>query len=111
MKWEVKHSESKNAFNIIGTELGGKYKIARIPYFVAKYSEEVSEREKLEAEQHAKLIACAPEMFEKLKETLDVLKWYMNNTYPDDDKHEDFFNIGMNDITQIEQLIQKAVEQ
>jgi len=56
------------------------------------------------------LIACAPEMLEKLKETLDVLKWYMNNAHPEDGQHESFFNIGMNDVTQIEELINKATE-
>ena len=29
---KIKHSESKNAWNIIGDIAGGKYKIARIPY-------------------------------------------------------------------------------
>jgi hypothetical protein len=29
---KIKHSESKNAWNIIGNIAGGKYKIARIPY-------------------------------------------------------------------------------
>jgi hypothetical protein len=32
MKTKVVHSQSKTAWNIIGTELGGKFKIARIPY-------------------------------------------------------------------------------
>jgi hypothetical protein len=32
MKTKVVHSQSKLAWNIIGQELGGKYKIARIPY-------------------------------------------------------------------------------
>ena len=32
MKTKVVHSQSKNAWNIVGEELGGKYKIARIPY-------------------------------------------------------------------------------
>lgn len=32
IKVKVKHSESKTAWNIIGTMLGDKYKIARIPY-------------------------------------------------------------------------------
>lgn len=31
-KTEVKHSESKDAWNVIGTIPGLKYKIARIPY-------------------------------------------------------------------------------
>lgn len=32
MKTKVIHSQSKNAWNVVGEELGGKYKIARIPY-------------------------------------------------------------------------------
>lgn len=69
-----------------------------------KYSEP-SYKERLYNE---KLIACAPEMLSKLKETLEVIKWYMNNTHPDDNQHSDFFNIGMNDIAEIEELIKKA---
>jgi hypothetical protein len=58
-EWKIRHSESKDAFNIIGTVLGGNYKIARIPYLVT---------ESLEAEHNAKLIACAPELLEALQE-------------------------------------------
>ena len=29
---KVVHSESKSAWNVVGTELGGKYKIATVPY-------------------------------------------------------------------------------
>ena len=32
MKTKVVHSQSKLAWNVIGTELGLKYKIARVPY-------------------------------------------------------------------------------
>ena len=32
MKTKVVHSQSKNAWNVVGMEAGGKYKIARIPY-------------------------------------------------------------------------------
>jgi len=64
---------------------------------------------KQQASKRAKFIILAPLMLEKLKETLDVLKWYMNNTHPEDNQHESFFNIGMNDISQIEELIKKAL--
>jgi hypothetical protein len=33
-KTKVVHSESKDAWNVVGTDWGGKYKIARIPYLV-----------------------------------------------------------------------------
>jgi len=32
MKTRVVHSQSKLAWNVVGTELGLKYKIARVPY-------------------------------------------------------------------------------
>jgi len=67
-KWIIKHSISKDAFNIVGTVLGGNYKIARIPYLRTETLEDVNEKEKLEAENNAKLIACAPEMLETLME-------------------------------------------
>jgi intein-encoded DNA endonuclease-like protein len=32
IKTKVVHSQSKSAWNVIGTTLGAKYKIARVPY-------------------------------------------------------------------------------
>jgi hypothetical protein len=46
MHTKVKHSLSKSAWNVIGTNIGGKYKIARVPYLVIPHSEILSEREK-----------------------------------------------------------------
>jgi hypothetical protein len=68
--WKVKHSESKNAFNVIGTVLGGNYKIARCPYPVYEFegAEDRNAKEKSEAEANAKLIAAAPDMLETLQE-------------------------------------------
>jgi len=91
--WIVKHSESKDAFNIIDTKIGGKYKIARVPYLVTETMENVNKREKTEAEQHAKLIASAPEMLEALIKCCSVLK--KGNTV---------------NIQEIELLIKKATE-
>ena len=34
MKTKVVHSQSKSAWNVVGTELGGNYKITRVPYLV-----------------------------------------------------------------------------
>jgi len=36
--WQVKHSESKFAFNVVGTIPGCKYKVARVPYLVSEDS-------------------------------------------------------------------------
>jgi hypothetical protein len=72
-EWAYKHSESKDAFNVIGTALGGKYKIARCPYHVIKYAPELNKRDKQEAEANAKLIAAAPDMFNALQIAYDYL--------------------------------------
>lgn len=69
-KWRVKHSESKDAWNVIGTELGSRYKIARCPYLVC-HSEIVNLREKTEQLANAKLISFAPEMLEMLKDVIN----------------------------------------
>jgi hypothetical protein len=57
LKTKVKHSESKNAWNVIGEQLGGKYKIARIPYLVTDGNEIQTEIEKNEALRHALFIS------------------------------------------------------
>lgn len=63
---------------------------------------------KIEADANGKLFECAPEMLEKLKESLAVISWYMDNTKPEDNQHSDFFNIGMNQRQVLEELISKA---
>ena len=50
----------------------------------------------------------APEILEMLKETTEVIKWYMDNSTSE--LPEPFFNIGANQIEQIEQLIKQATE-
>ena len=54
---EVKHSKSKNAWNITGSNAGVKYKIARIPYFLMLDNEIISTRNKSEALEHALFIS------------------------------------------------------
>lgn len=56
IKTKVVHSQSKPAWNIIGTTLGGKFKIARVPYIVTT-DEDVNEIEKSAALDHAKFIS------------------------------------------------------
>jgi hypothetical protein len=76
-KWIVKRSESKPAFNIVGTALGRKYKIARCPItdFGSKYPE-TNKAELTEVEANAKLIAAAPELLEACKKMIQAF----NNT-------------------------------
>ena len=56
---KVVHSASKNAWNIIGTRWGGKYKIARIPYIYLEQNAPFYERKKQEALEHAQFISDA----------------------------------------------------
>lgn len=67
---KVVHSETKNAWNVIGTTLGTKYKIARIPYFVDedKFS---SDLVKAEAFEHATFISYC---FNRSDEILKCIK-------------------------------------
>jgi len=53
---KVVHSESKNAWNIVGTELGGKFKIAQCPYPHSD-NDEAAQSAKDEAKEHANFIA------------------------------------------------------
>ena len=48
--------QSKSAWNVIGTKLGGKYKIARIPYETAD-DDNITERNRSEARMHAWFIS------------------------------------------------------
>ena len=52
----VKHSQTKDAWNVIGARLGGKYKVARVPYVVTG-NESVDEYNKNEALEHATFIS------------------------------------------------------
>lgn len=83
MKAESKHAqipykfngESKSgnlAFNIIGTKLGGKYKIARIPFIVEDDPrlDWFNKKNKLEAEETAKFIVKACNNHDRLVEVL-----------------------------------------
>ena len=57
IKTEVKHSLSKHAWNIVGTQLGWKYKIAQVPYIAIEGNEIVTTRNKYEALEHALFIS------------------------------------------------------
>ena len=61
-----------------------------------------------EGNYNALLISKAPEMLEMLKESTEVIKWYMENSTSE--LSEPFFNIGANQIEQTGQLINQATE-
>jgi hypothetical protein len=56
IKTKIIHSKSKPAWNIIGTKIGGKYKIASVPY-VPSESVEVIDLTRDEALEHAEFIS------------------------------------------------------
>jgi len=61
LKTKVVHSESKNAWNVVGTELSTRFKVARCPYYVdetnGEYSAKINTREKAEALTCAEFIS------------------------------------------------------
>ena len=59
---KVVHSKSKNAWNVVGDEVGGCFKYCRVPYIVleeAQYSEELNTVNKYGALRRAKFISNA----------------------------------------------------
>ena len=56
IKTRVVHSQTKSAWNVIGDTLGGKYKIARVPYLTYD-SDEGCQRNRVEAYEHAMFIS------------------------------------------------------
>ena len=58
IKTGVVHSESKTAWNVIGTTLRRKYKIARVPYVLCD-NDILNTRNKNEALEHAVFISNA----------------------------------------------------
>lgn len=80
--WAIKHSESNDAWNVIGTKLGAKYKIARFPYI--KYEDSTpfeslgamksfNEERSLESQYNALLASNAPSLLEALEHCLCIM--------------------------------------
>jgi hypothetical protein len=69
IKTKVVHSQSKSAWNVIGDTLGSKYKIARIPYFWTR-DEDICERNRVEAFEHAEFISYCFNNSEKIFESI-----------------------------------------
>lgn len=72
IKTKVIHSQSKPAWNVVGTKLCGKYKIARVPYVVTN-NDEVNEIEKKEAFEHAEFISYCFNNSEKILNLVRVV--------------------------------------
>lgn len=56
IKTRVVHSQTKAAWNVVGEDLGGKFKVARIPY-VTCIDEKIDALNRLEALDHAEFIS------------------------------------------------------
>lgn len=72
--------------------------------------EDLTENDLIEEENayNIQLIKHSKEMLEMLKESTEVIKWYMENSTSE--LSEPFFNIGANQIEQNEKLIKQATE-
>ena len=88
--WKVKHSETKDSFNVIGTIPGRLYKVCRCPYLRQEW-------DKKEAEANAKLIAAAPELLEALQELVKLYPHF-------------FPELANENIIKAKAAIQKATE-
>ena len=125
-RWIVKKSESKNAFNVVGTAMGGTYKIARCPYLVVPNNEVINEREQKEANANATLMADAgttynkcgllpsdmltqnEELIKGIENAEKVMKWMFDNfTIIDKTLQSDAFNVPANAITELSELLTK----
>ena len=56
IKTKVVHSQTKSAWNVVGVTMGGKWKVARVPYVVTK-NDAIDEMNRLEAFEHAEFIS------------------------------------------------------
>ena len=71
IKTMVVHSQSKSAWNVIGTRLGGKYKIARVPYECCD-NEDITSQNRAEAFEHASFISYSFHYSKKICENDNV---------------------------------------
>lgn len=106
--WMVKHSVTKDSFNVVTKKIGCNYKISRCAYLFIDGYPNISQLNKHEAEANAKLIASAPELLQSLNEAKEALEWYMENTKPIENDWQTFHDLGMNVIVKSEEIITKA---
>lgn len=87
--WNVSYSDITKSFKMDGNTVQIEYWLEEIP------------------DNTTQLKADKAELLEALDNSLKVIEWYMENTMPENENHTDFFNIGMNQRTEIDSLIQK----
>lgn len=69
IKTKVVHSKSKDAWNIVSTSLGAKFKIARVPYMISGH-DKIDTKERCEALLHAEFIS---KCFNKSDEIISII--------------------------------------
>ena len=114
--WKVKHSESKNSWNIIGTALGGRYKISKCDYIINnELSNDLNNREIQEQQANAMLISKAPEMLDMLNKARIELSRIKSSmmAHPDctiGSEFDDYTSSAQDCENEIEQLIKETTE-
>lgn len=73
IKTKVVHSESKDAWNVVGISLAKKYKIARVPYLIIKDLEDTNKARKEQARLHAEFISGCFNKSDSLMELIKVV--------------------------------------
>ena len=72
--------ESKEYLRVRGATLGGRYKIANVLDLQSHHNgSEWCKREREESIANAKLIACAPDMYEEIKRDIECLSRWIDN--------------------------------
>lgn len=65
LQTEVKHSHSKSAWNVVSTQLGSHYKIARVPYLTLS-DEKLTHLQRQEALERAEFISYCFNHYESI---------------------------------------------
>ena len=68
---KVTHSRTMSAWNVVGTTLGCKYKVARVPYFVCE-NEAINMTNRMEAFDHANFISLCFNNSDKIIELTKI---------------------------------------
>ena len=68
----VVHSQSKSAWNVVGDNLGCKFKIARIPYITSEDTT-INNKNLIEAFEHAKFISYCFNHSDDILKNIDLI--------------------------------------
>lgn len=101
--WSLIHSKSKTGWNVIGTKLGGRYKIAQLPYLSdPELSKEWNDKEKQEQLYNALLISKAPEILDMLIKIDRFIDLNRDKNY--------MVELLSREVPEIKELIKEATE-